>query len=581
MPTATTTNWWMFHGDPAHTGEVTDSQINSSNVSKLKNTFNINVPGSILSTPAVADGYIYVGLANPAASPAVPTGIGGTMLKINIDTGVTEASFSWSIDINERDSHGFTGMGCTPAVVNGQVYFIAFDGVLYCLNASDMSLDWKTNLRWADLPKNQPVNNVANYGTEPPTPQAAGWSSPCVADGKVWVGIGEGENDGLYSFVYCLDATTGNVIWIFCTNQFVDGTPNQPNVLPAAMTVTPHSSQFSTTPTQPVTLGCSVWSSPAYDPELDILYCTTGNPVPDAELGVDKDGKQLSPGYSVGLLALKASTGAFVGFAQFPAESSYRVSDIDVDVGGAATLYTINGRKVVGLGCKNGSYMICDAQTIEIIKWRQMLPYMNDGTWIPTVDPHAADAQGNASDTSSNPNPFVSNEMSNATKAENFHGTYSTAAICTPQQKLFIGLGGNNYHWVASGIDSASTPFMRAMDWETLADAWPMDNSNPKKYTKAAAAMYMNAGESGISVPAVVNDVVFMATTFVALYAFSATDGTLLWNDMVNFGSQTQGFMGGYGYCMGPAIWGNYVVAGALVNGRTGGGVLNIYKLSS
>ncbi|HEX2832531.1 MAG TPA: PQQ-binding-like beta-propeller repeat protein [Thermoanaerobaculia bacterium] len=560
-----TTNWWMFHGDTAHTGEVTDSTINSGSVAQLKNTFSLNVPGSILSTPAVADGYVYVGLANASASQAVPTGIGGTMLKVNIDTGVTEASYSWSVDKNERDSHGFAGMGCTPAVVNGKVYFIAFNGVLYCLNASDMSLDWSTNLRWADLPKNQPVNNVANYGQEPPTPQAAGWSSPCIYDGKVWVGIGEGENDALYSFVFCLDASTGNVLWIFCTNQFVKGTANQVNVLPASIVVGPLHPPFSSTPTQPVTLGCSVWSSPAYDPELDILYCSTGNPVPDGELP--------SAGYSVGLLALKGTTGDFVAFVQFPAESSYRVSDIDVDVGGAPTLYAINGRKVVGIGCKNGSYMICDAQTLEILKWRQMLPYMNDGTQISTVDPHGPD-------TSSDPSPVVTNEQSNVTKAENFHGTYSTAAICTPQQKLFIGLGGNNYHFIASGIDYQTTPFMRAMDWETLADAWPTAG-DPAKYTKAAAAMYMNAGESGISVPAVVNDVVFMATTQVALYAFSATDGTLLWSDMVNFGGQTGGFMGGYGYCLGPAIWGNYVVAGALVAGGTGGGVLNIYKLGS
>lgn len=558
-----TMNWWMFHGDPAHSGEVTDSEIDSTTVAKLKNTFSIDVPGSILSTPAVADGYVYVGLANATADKAVPSGIGGTMLKVNVDTGVTEATYSWSVDVNERDSHGFAGMGCTPAVVDGKVYFIAFDGVLSCLDAADMSLAWKTNLRWADPAQNQPVNNVANYGTEPPTPQAAGWSSPCVADGRVWVGIGEGENDGLYSFVYCLDAGTGKVVWIFCTNQYVDGTPNRPNVLPAAMTVGPVEPPFSTTPTRPVTLGCSVWSSPAYDADLDVLYCSTGNPVPDGRLP--------SPGYSVGLLALKGSTGDFVGFAQFPAESSYRVSDIDVDVGGAPTLYAIDGRKVVGLGCKNGSYMICDAETLEILTWRQMLPVMNDGSQIATVDPHGPD-------TSSDPSPFVTNEQSNATDAENFHGTYSTAALCTPQRKLFIGLGGNNYHFIASGIDYETTPFMRAMDWATLADAWPTAG-DPPKYTKAAAAMYRNAGESGLSVPAVVNDVVFMATTQVALYAFSATDGTLLWNDMVSFGGQTGGFMGGYGYCLGPAIWGSYVVAGALVAGGKGGGVLNIYKL--
>jgi hypothetical protein len=120
---------------------------------------------------------------------------------------------------------------------------------------------------------------------------------------------------------------------------------------------------------------------------------------------------------------------------------------------------------------------------------------------------------------------------------------------------------------------------MRAMDWNTLDDAWPMAG-DPKKYTLAAAAMYQNAGESGLSVPAVVNDVVFMATTQVAMYAFSVADGTLLWSDVGNFGQQTGGFNGGYGYCLGPAIWGDYVVAGALVTGGEGG-VLNIYTLKT
>ena len=99
--------------------------------------------------------------------------------------------------------------------------------------------------------------------------------------------------------------------------------------------------------------GGFAWVYKAYDPELDILYCSTGIPVPDERL-------TNSPGYSVGVLALKGTTGEFVAFVQFPPESSYRVSDIDVDVGGAPTLYTLNGRKVMGVGCKNGSYMICD-----------------------------------------------------------------------------------------------------------------------------------------------------------------------------------------------------------------------------
>ncbi|MEA2464707.1 MAG: quinohemoprotein ethanol dehydrogenase, partial [Acidobacteriota bacterium] len=88
------------------------------------------------------------------------------------------------------------------------------------------------------------------------------------------------------------------------------------------------------------------------------------------------------------------------------------------------------------------------------------------------------------------------------------------------------------------------------------------------------------AGESGISDPAVVNDVVFMTTTRVAIYAFSATDGKLLWQDVTGFGAQTGGMSGGYGSCKGPAISGNTLVAGALVRGGNGG-ALNIYVLPS
>ncbi|MGK7928977.1 MAG: hypothetical protein AB4290_27695 [Spirulina sp.] len=79
-----------------------------------------------------------------------------------------------------------------------------------------------------------------------------------------------------------------------------------------------------------------------------------------------------------------------------------------------------------------------------------------------------------------------------------------------------------------------------------------------------------------MSSPATVNDVVFCSTTKVSLYAFKAEDGETLWQD--DLGMQTGGFNGGYGYCMGPAVWKNYVVAGGLIYGRQGG-ILKIYSL--
>lgn len=557
-------NWWMFHGDPAHTGEVTASAINSGSVASLKLTQSLNVNGSILSTPAVVDGYVYCGLANSLAAAA---GNGGQFIKVDLATGQTVATYDWAIPSRESDSHGFCGMGCTPAVANGSVFFSAFNGKFYCLDQQTLAEKWVTDLRYADLPHNQPVTN--DFASTAGYPKAAGWSSPLVVGNRVYVGMGEGENPALYGFVYCLDAGSGDVIWIYCTCQFVAGTNNSVNQLPkeAVLQALPPGSLFTLVDAQPVAKGASVWSGIAYDPDLDQLYCATGNPQPDGELP--------TLGYTNSVLILDGTSGAFKGVVQIPASTSYRPSDIDIDIGGAPTLWTMNGRKVVGIGCKNGCFLIFDAKDFSIIATRQLLPYMNDGSQIPTVDPHGVDDP-------SQPNPVLTNDQSNQTQGENFHGTYSTAALCSSQQRLFIGVGGNNYHFICPGIDSDSTPFIRALNWNGLTDAWPLDNGNPKKYAAAADPnnpLYKMPGESGISVPAVVNDVVFMSTTRVALYAFRASDGKLLWSDVRNFGAQTGGMNGGYGYCMGPAIAGNYVVAGALVQGGNGG-VLNIYTLS-
>jgi outer membrane protein assembly factor BamB len=566
-------NWWMYHGNWGHTGFVqSGSNISTANVAKLKAVpeDGIQLHGPILSVPAIVDGYIYVGVAN---SQLAKNSNGGSFYKINIDTARIEKTFTWNISLDERDAHGFTGMGCTPSVANGLVHFSAFNGKFYCLDADTLELKWVTDLRNADLNQNQPVTNDSGTDGNPP---AAGWSSPVSVGNRVYVGFGEGENPYAFGFIYCMDAQTGKVIWIYCTNEFEEGTPNQPNVLPPSTVKSPLSAPFSTAARDPEIRGCSVWSSIAYEPDLDRLYCAMGNPLPDSALP--------SKGLSNGLLVLDAGTGEFKGFFQAVPESSYRPSDIDVDVGASPTIFTFDNRKVVSFGGKNGGYFILDVETLELLAWRQLLPYFNDGSQIETVDPHSPD-----------PNDFdarPSNATSNATNGENLYGTYSTAAFHPGLKRIFIGIGGDNYHVTALGIDYETTPFMRALDWnpqvtpinEAIKDAWPMDGSNPKKYSKVqmqtkfftTVGMYTSPAESGLSHPAVVNDVVFFSTTKVSLYAFNANDGTLLWYD--DLGGQTEGYKGGYGYCMGPAVWGNYVVAGALINGRDGG-VLKIYRL--
>src|ERR1044072_7484008 len=579
--------WWMYHGDPAHTGFVSDSNLNTATVasSNFQTLFTLQLGGPILSVPAVSDGFAYVGIANYHAAEG---GNGGALHKIDIVKGTIIKTFTWDLGNDNEDIHSFTGMGCTPMLFNDRVYFGAFNGKFYCLNQDTLEQEWVTDLRNEDLAHNQPITN--NNGVGAGYPASVIWTSPVVsADGtKLYVGCGEGENPLLYSFVFCLDTTSGKVNWIYCTNQFVVDVPNEPNVLPAqAVQQLPPPPGYTLVNAEPIVMGCSVWGAIAYDAELNIIYCPTGNQQPEPD-GNWTDGpfkpELPSPGFSNGLLALDATTGKFRAFFQVPPESNYRKSDFDIDIGSAPVITNLGEQKVVIMTCKNGGFFVLDAGTLKLIKWRQMLPYRNAGTCIENVDKHPADPNAL--------NPAVGNDESNATPGENFSGAFNTAAFYPGSQgvspRFFIGLGGPNYHNASPGINYETTPFMRALDFNSpqLVDAWPMDNSDPRKYvncthidnsTGVFAGMYTSAGECGLSSPAVVDDVVFCATSKIAIYAFDVSDGKLLWWD--DLGMQTDGYNGGYGYCLGAAIWKDYVVAGALVFGRDGG-VLRIYGLA-
>lgn len=604
--------WWMYQGGPAHGGYVTDTPISSSTIGQgPAQTFTLQLGGPILSVPAVADGYAYVGVAN---SHKEPGSNGGGLYRVELATGtVMPDAFTWQIRLDQRDSHGFTGMGCTPAVANGNVYFMGFDGWCYCVSQSDLStLVWKTNLRQEDLAQNQPVTN--DFPQEyPGYPPAAGWSSPVVVGNSVYVGIGEGENPGLFGFVFCLAADTGKVQWVFCTNQLTPGQDNQPNQIPAAVvqlqpgeTLPP---MFTAVAGDNQPRGASVWSGIAYAGGL--LYITTGNPVDtDPNDPVDRglplpypgwkdpylppgctqpEGVTSIPAYAYSVLILDAATGALKAHFTPTQDTSYRPSDGDIDFGGSAAVFTdSSGQTVVAVASKNGSLFVLDPQTLEPLATHQLLPYDVQNQRIPSVDPHPTDE----SVAPQTPPNCESDQNWN----ENYSGVFGAPAVIPSKGLIFVGMGGPNYHNASPGIDYQSTPFMRAIQWnpaaKTLQDAWQMAPATfqlptgpvtVNRYVKPAVptdaqpdlAMYNTPGEASIGSPAVANDVVFVGTHYVALYAFDAADGTLLWSDPL--GQQTLGLNGGYGYCMGAAVWQNYVVAGALVQGRDGG-ILRIYQ---
>lgn len=505
-------NWPMYQHDQNHSGHASGcSGITSTTVGGLSLRRLVPLDGNTWSSPAIMDGKIYVGVTYG------PAGI-GRLYKIDLLTGTIEHHF----DTPARSGYA-PGIGGTPAISGGKVYISNIPGTVHCLDAGTLIETWHLDLRSPDQSKNHPIVN----------PAADCWTGPVVANNRVYIGAGEGEY-GAFGFVYCLDAATGSVIWVYSTNRSSAVADNVPNAIPQSAAMSnplPPWAQMSgfTIVPDPPERGCSVWSSPAYDSVNNRIFVGTGNSTA-ADFNPQPDVL-----YGSGVLALDAGSGAFTGFYEPPAAESYRANDTDADVCGSPTVFSRAGNRYVAIGSKTGAFWIFDAASMASVKFRQLLPYIDDDPTKPVaaIDPHAM-------------------------PMENMFGVFGTPAVHYGLGRLFVGLGGY------AGSDSSTTPFMRAVDWATLDDAW-LTVKGPdgvRRYVTPNPPMYTTPNEVGLGSPSIVNDVVFMGTTRPGVYAFDAQCGHCLWSDH-SFAAD---------YVMGTTVYGNFVVVAA-------GGSVRIYSL--
>jgi len=532
-------DWWMYHGDPQHTGQAAgSSNISSTSIQKLTLFHSIHLDDPVISIPSVVQGKIYVGTSGR-----------GKLYKIDLVTGRIDDTFPKEGEIDDIDRIGYyKGVGGSPAIYNGRIYFSSIPGKIWCIDANTMALVWSTDIRNADPLHNQPVQNIVD--PDNPFGRADCWSSPLIANGKVYVACGEGEG-GVFGFVYCLDADTGIVVWLFCTNKFSEILENTPNTIPKSAVIGNAPAGF-TVKEDPKEKGVSVLSSCAYSQRLNRIYVGTGNSSKDPSTLPDEP-------YGCGILSLDADTGDFKGFYATEVEDNYRQDDEDVDIIASPMLYVKDGLEVLAIGSKNGSFFLLDPESMKPIAKRQLLPKYEDGSLIPAVDQH-----------------FMRNE--------NMSGVFGTAAVHYGSGRLFVGVGG--YQEMAS-IDYRTTPFMRALDWDSLSDAWQtridtIGGGKVKRYVTSRNPMYTSPAETGLTSPAVVNDLVFVSTTKPALYAFDIETGKCLWT-APNFSQGRSSFV------LGPAIYGDYVIIGNgnVVRGTEeapshgqGSGSINIYSIA-
>jgi alcohol dehydrogenase (cytochrome c) len=172
--------------------------------------------------------------------------------------------------------------------------------------------------------------------------------APLVVNDKVIVGIAGGDTApgaGIRGFIAAFNATTGKEVWRFYTIP----QPGEPG------NETWSGDSWRTG-------GAGVWTTGAYDPELNLTYWGTGNPAPPGA-GDTRLGDNL---YSDSVVALDVDTGALKWHYQFTPHD-----DKDWDAGQTPVLADIQWegrlRKVMLWANKNGLMYVLDRATGQFL----------------------------------------------------------------------------------------------------------------------------------------------------------------------------------------------------------------------
>ena len=115
--------------------------------------------------------------------------------------------------------------------------------------------------------------------------------------------------------------------------------------------------------------GANCWTTPTYDPELDLLYFNTGNPCPDFDGGV-REGDNL---YTDCVVAVDPDSGEIRSHYQY---TPHDVWDYDSTM--ENILFEMDGRKCLGHFDKNGYFFVLDRTDCSLIR---VVPFVDRITW--------------------------------------------------------------------------------------------------------------------------------------------------------------------------------------------------------
>ncbi len=323
-------NWLTFAGDYKSQRYSALDQINRQTVSRLKVAWAYQVkPGVVETSPIVADGVMYV--TEPPS----------TVTALDVRSGRPVWSYTPAIP-PDVIIIGSPPVNRGVAILDDTVYLGTVHGHLVALDARSGAVRWDITVQ----------DNKSGYYLT---------LAPLALDGKVIVGV-SGAETGIRGFVDAYDAKSGKLLW----RTYTIPAPGEPGF----ETWGPGNGWQ--------TGGGSTWLTGSYDPDLRLLYWTTGNPAPDWNAD-NRPGDNL---YTDAVLALDPDTGRLKWHFQFTPEDVH-----DWDANQTVILFeaTVGGRerKLLGQANRNGFYYVLDRETGAFVTG---VPYAKQ-TWADGLDP--------------------------------------------------------------------------------------------------------------------------------------------------------------------------------------------------
>lgn len=249
-------NWLMYWGDYSGTHYSALKQIDTTNVHRLQAAWAFPMPGDAVleATPLVIDGVMY--MSQP-----------GSTVALDAQTGRQIWRYDRPQKVRNPDEINPFNRGV--AVLQHKVFVGTLDAALIALDARTGEALWET----------QVADTMLGYNIT---------SAPLVVKDKVIVGVAGGEF-GARGFLDAYDAATGKRLWRWFA---VPG---------------PGESGHDTWAGDSWKLGGSpTWLTGSYDPALNLVYWTVGNPGPQIDRSVRGDLDNL---FSDSVVAIDPDTG--------------------------------------------------------------------------------------------------------------------------------------------------------------------------------------------------------------------------------------------------------------------------------